>query len=53
MPLDVNRIKPGNNSIMTDKHTTEHSKLHLWAYTGQCVMYILLIHQYSQNIHIL
>ena len=24
--LDVNGIKPGSNSIMTDKHTTEHSK---------------------------
>ena len=24
--LDVNRIKPGSNSIMTDKHTAEHSK---------------------------
>ena len=23
--LDVNRIKPGSNSIMTDKHTAEHS----------------------------
>ena len=24
--LDVNGIKPGSNSIMTDKHTAEHSK---------------------------
>ena len=24
--LDVNGIKPGSNSIMTDKHTPEHSK---------------------------
>ena len=24
--LDVNGIKPGRNSIMTDKHTAEHSK---------------------------
>ena len=24
--LGVNGIKPGSNSIMTDKHTTEHSK---------------------------
>ena len=24
--LDVNRVKPGSNSIMTDKHTDEHSK---------------------------
>ena len=24
--LDVNGIKPGSNSIMTDKHTTEPSK---------------------------
>ena len=24
--LDVNRIKPGSNSIITDKHTAEHSK---------------------------
>ena len=23
--FDVNGIKPGSNSIMTDKHTTEHS----------------------------
>ena len=24
--LDVNGIKPGSNSLMTDKHITEHSK---------------------------
>ena len=24
--LDVNEIKPGSNSIMTDKHTAEHSE---------------------------
>ena len=24
--LDVNGIKPGSNSIMTDKHTSEHPK---------------------------
>ena len=24
--LDVNGIKPGSNSIMTDKHTAEYSK---------------------------
>ena len=24
--LDVNGIKPGSNSIMTDRHTAEHSK---------------------------
>ena len=24
--LDVNGIKPGSNSIMTDKHTADHSK---------------------------
>ena len=24
--LDVNGIKPGSNSIMTDKHTAEHYK---------------------------
>ena len=47
--LDVNGIKPGSNSIVTDKHTAEHSKLHVWAYTGLCVMYKLLIEQYSQK----
>ena len=29
--LDVNGIKPGSSSIMTDKHTAEHSKT---AYLG-------------------
>ena len=24
--LDVNGIKPGSNSILSDKHTAEHSK---------------------------
>ena len=24
--LDVNEIKPGSDSIMTEKHTAEHSK---------------------------
>ena len=24
--LDVNGIKPGSSSIMTDEHTTDHSK---------------------------
>ena len=47
--LDVNEIKPGSKSIMTDKHTAEHSKMYVWAYTGLCVMYILLIQQYSQK----
>ena len=39
--LDVNRIKPGSNSIMTDKHTTEHSKIaSLGIYWPVCDIYI-------------
>ena len=39
--LDVNGIKPGSNSIMTDKHTTEHSKTAaLGIYWPVCDMYI-------------
>ena len=42
--LDVNGIKPGSKSIMTDKHSTEHSKMASLVYTGLSVVYILLIH---------
>ena len=39
--LDVNGIKPGSNSIMTDKHTTEHSKIEsLCIYWPVCDVYI-------------
>ena len=39
--LDVNGIKPGSNSIMTDKHTTEHSKTaSLGIYWPVCDVYI-------------
>ena len=43
LDVHVSGIKPGTNSIMTDKHTAKHSKLLDWAYTGPSVMYILLI----------
>ena len=39
--LDVNCIKPGSNSIMTDKHTAEHSKTTcLGIYWPVCDVYI-------------
>ena len=39
--LDVNRIKPGSNSIMTDKHIAEHSKAAcLGIYWPECDAYI-------------
>ena len=39
--LDVNGIKPGSNSIMTDKHTTEHLKTaSLGIYWPVCEVYI-------------
>ena len=39
--LDVNGIKPGSNSIMTDKQSTEHSKTaSLGIYWPVCVVYI-------------
>ena len=39
--LDVNGIKPGSNSIMTDKHTAEHSKAaRLGIYWSECDVYI-------------
>ena len=39
--LDVNGIKPGSNSIMIDKHTTEHSKTSsLGIYWPVCDVYI-------------
>ena len=39
--LDVNGIKPGSDSIMTDKHTTEHSKTaSLGIYWPVCDAYI-------------
>ena len=39
--LDVNGIKPGSYSIMTDKHTTEHSKTaSLGIYWPGCDVYI-------------
>ena len=39
--LDVNRIKPGSNSIMTDKHITERSKTaYLGIYWPVCDVYI-------------
>ena len=39
--LDVNGIKPGSNSIMTNKHTTEHSKTaSLGIYDPVCDAYI-------------
>ena len=39
--LDVNGIKPGSNPIMTDKHTTEHSKNEsLGIYWPVCDVYI-------------
>ena len=47
--MDVNGIKPESNSIMTDKHTTEHSIPVFLVYSGLHVMYILLIQQYSQK----
>ena len=48
--LDVNGIKPESSSILTEKHTAEHSKTAcLGIYWPVCVMYILLIQQYSQK----
>ena len=39
--LDVNGIKPGSYSIMTDKHTAEHSKtVCLGIYWLVCDVYI-------------
>ena len=39
--LDVKRIKPGSNSIMTDKHTAEHLKtVCLGIYWPVCDVYI-------------
>ena len=39
--LDVNRYKPGSNSIMTGKHTAEHSKtVYLGIYWPACDVYI-------------
>ena len=39
--LDVNKIKPGSDSIMTDKHTAEHSKnACLGIYWPVCDVYI-------------
>ena len=39
--LDVNEIKPESNSIMTDKHTAEHSKTAcLGIYWLVCDVYI-------------
>ena len=39
--LDANGIKPGSNSIMTDKHTAEHSKAaYLGIYWPECDVYI-------------
>ena len=39
--LDVNGIKPGSNSIMTDRHTAEHSKTEcLGIYWPVCDVYI-------------
>ena len=39
--LDVNGIKPGSNSIMTDKHNAEHSKTaSLGIYWHVCDVYI-------------
>ena len=41
--LDVNGIKPGSYSIVTDKHTAEHSKtacLGIYMYWPVCDVYI-------------
>ena len=39
--LDVHGIKPGSNSIMTDKHSGEHSKTaSLGIYWPVCGVYI-------------
>ena len=39
--LDENGIKPGSNSIMTDKHTADHSKtVCLGIYSPVCDVYI-------------
>ena len=39
--LDVNGIKPGSNSIMTNKHTAEHSKtVCLGIYCPVCDVYM-------------
>ena len=39
--LDVNGIKPGSDSIMTDKHTAEHLKtVRLGIYWPVCDVYI-------------
>ena len=39
--LDVSGIKPGSNSIIIDKHTTEHSKTaYLGIYWPVCDVYI-------------
>ena len=47
--LDVNGIKPGSNSIMTGKHTTEHSiTASLGIYWPVCDVYIAHT-QYSQK----
>ena len=40
--LDVNGIKPASNSIMTDNHTTEHSK------TASLGIIIIIIIIYSE-----
>ena len=38
--LDVNRIKPRSNSIMTDKHTADQSKaVYLGIYWPVCDVY--------------
>ena len=49
--LDVYGIKPESNSIITDKHTIEHTKtaslgIRDWPV---CDVYTLLIQQYSQK----
>ena len=35
--LDVNGIKPGSNSIMTDKYTAEHSKAACLGINWYCI----------------
>ena len=49
--LDVNGIKPGSNSIMTDKHTAEHSKTAClgiyWPVCDVCIAHKTLLSEVS------
>ena len=52
--LDVNGIKPGSISTMTDKHTTEHSKTaSCGIYWPMCNVYITHTTMIARSINIL